>query len=562
MRLSLSLIACLRAIARNAMKEKAVCAICALLVCWAVASGCSQKTTWRGVEEIKKSGVIRVAVYEDRYPFCYMDSAGQYQGFTVNLWRRMASDLGVEAHFVLVESGERISALMAGAIDAADIEYSASNTAQAAFGDPYMKLPLGVVSRTADAVSNVADLYGKKLIVINDTHAEVFFTFHYPDITLLKTDSLSSAEAALLDGRGDAMAGDGFALFGFAHDNPDYEVSLESLGEIDALSLAVHKDNTDLLVWLNVEMQKLMAEGFFYDDYDDTMEPVYGEAGQPERLFIHDGEFEPISHPHPMDEEPEFDQVAKPHHWRTIEEIKEAGEIRFAMFEDNPPFTYEDKDGVFQGCNVYFARRLAQDLKVEIKFLHVDFVHQLEDLERDLFDVIISNFTMTDELSDKIAYSMPYMKLPLSVMSPEDAVISDVAELAGKKVIVVKKSMADIYFSEHHPEIELLKCEQFSAMFSALQDDRGVAVAGDYFSLKAWMASNPGYTIAIKSLGEPRLVTVAVHKENRSLLSWINGEMVEIGKERFFHHDFEDTLQQFCGPTITADMLVIEGGRL
>ena len=55
--------------------------------------------------------------------------------------------------------------------------------------------------------------------------------------------------------------------------------------------------------------------------------------------------------------------------FRTVDEIKDSGEITIGVFSDKNPFGYVDNDGKFQGYDVYFAERIAKDLGVELVIL-------------------------------------------------------------------------------------------------------------------------------------------------------------------------------------------------
>ena len=62
----------------------------------------SSKTTSSGskartIEEIKKSGELRIAVFGDKKPFGYVDNDGSYQGYDIELGNQLAKDLGVNA---------------------------------------------------------------------------------------------------------------------------------------------------------------------------------------------------------------------------------------------------------------------------------------------------------------------------------------------------------------------------------------------------------------------------------------------------------------------------------
>ena len=67
----------------------------------------SGKTTFRTVDEIKKSGVIRIGVFTDKAPFGYVDANGVNQGYDVVYAQRIAQDLGVKVEFTSLDPAAR-----------------------------------------------------------------------------------------------------------------------------------------------------------------------------------------------------------------------------------------------------------------------------------------------------------------------------------------------------------------------------------------------------------------------------------------------------------------------
>ena len=55
---------------------------------------------------------------------------------------------------------------------------------------------------------------------------------------------------------------------------------------------------------------------------------------------------------------------------RNLDEIKQSGKLVIGVFSDKKPFGYVDEYGEYQGYDVYFARRLAQDLGVELELVN------------------------------------------------------------------------------------------------------------------------------------------------------------------------------------------------
>nr|WP_312580009.1 cysteine ABC transporter substrate-binding protein [Sedimentibacter sp.] len=247
--------------------------------------------TVRTLDEIKESGKIVIGVFSDKKPFGYVDENGKYQGYDVYFGNRIAKDLGVEAEYVPVEAASRVEYLVTAKVDIilANFTVTKDRAEKVDFALPYMKVALGVVSPDSASITDVEQLKGKTLIVAKGTTADTYFTENYPDVKLLKFDQYSDAYGALLDGRGDAFSTDNTEVLAWAIENKGFNVGIESLGSLDTIAPAVQKGNTELLNWLNDEIKSLGEEQFFHADYKETLEPVYGEAANPENIVVEGG---------------------------------------------------------------------------------------------------------------------------------------------------------------------------------------------------------------------------------------------------------------------------------
>ena len=246
--------------------------------------------------------------------------------------------------------------------------------------------------------------------------------------------------------------------------------------------------------------------------------------------------------------------------YRTVDQIKESGEITIGVFSDKNPFGYVDNDGKFQGYDVYFADRIAKDLGVELKLVPVEVASRVEFLETAKVDIILANFTVTDERKEKVDFALPYMKVALGVVSPDSAIITDAEQLNGKTLIVVKGTTAESYFTENYPDVKLQKYDEYNEAYSALQDGRGDAFSTDNTEVLAWSMNNPGFTVGVESLGSTDAIAPAVTKGNETLLNWINDEITALADEQFFHADYDATLASVYGDNVDKDSLVVEGG--
>ena len=245
---------------------------------------------------------------------------------------------------------------------------------------------------------------------------------------------------------------------------------------------------------------------------------------------------------------------------RTVEEIKQSGKIVIGVFSDKKPFGYVDSNGDYQGYDVYFGNRIAKDLGVEVEYVPVEAASRVEYLVSNKVDIILANFTVTEERKEKVDFTLPYMKVALGVVSPDKALITDVEDLKGKTLIVCKGTTAETFLTEKYPEVNLLKYDQYTEAYNALLDGRGDALSTDNTEVLAWAIENEGFSVGIESLGNIDTIAGAVQKGNQDLLDWLNNEIVELGKENFFHADYEETLAPVYGEAADADNIVVESG--
>ena len=246
--------------------------------------------------------------------------------------------------------------------------------------------------------------------------------------------------------------------------------------------------------------------------------------------------------------------------FRTLDEIKESGVINIGVFSDKSPFGYVDENGDYQGYDVYFAKRIGEDLGVEVNFVSTEAASRIEYLQTGKVDIILANFTVTEERAEEVDFALPYMNVALGVVSPEDAVIESLDDIGeDDQVIVISGTTAETYLVKNYPDIKLQKYDAYAEAKTALENGNGVAWANDNTEVIAFAIENPGFVVGIPSLGSADTITPAVTKGNTTLLDWLNDEIGALGEEEFFHADYEATLLDVYGADY-EDTLVVEGG--
>lgn len=247
--------------------------------------------------------------------------------------------------------------------------------------------------------------------------------------------------------------------------------------------------------------------------------------------------------------------------YRTLDEIRDSGTVNIGVFSDKNPFGYVDENGEYQGYDVYFARRLAEDLGVKLNLVSTEAANRIEYLQTGKVDIILANFTVTPQRAEEVDFALPYMNVALGVVSPDSRVIESLDNWnADDQMIVISGTTAETYLTENYPDIKLQKYDTYTNAKNAMENGSAAAWANDNTEVIAFALQSPGFTVGIPSLGSQDTIAPAVSKGNETLLSWINEEIRELGKESFFHADYEATLADTYGLDF-EDSLVVEGGQ-
>lgn len=245
----------------------------------------------------------------------------------------------------------------------------------------------------------------------------------------------------------------------------------------------------------------------------------------------------------------------------SLDKIKKRGKLKIGVFSDKPPFGYIDSNGKNQGFDVYIGKQLAKDLlgdESKVEFVLVEAASRVEFLQSNKVDIILANFTVTDERKEVVDFANPYMKVSLGIVSKDGNKINSIDDLKGKKIIVNKGTTADAYLTKNYPDIELLKFDQNTEAFEALKDGRGYALAHDNTLLFAWARKNPGYNVSISSLGSQDTIAPAIKQGNTDLLNWINDELDKLGKNNFIKEAYDATLLSAYGDSVNYKDVIIE----
>lgn len=85
-------------------------------------------------------------------------------------------------------------------------------------------------------------------------------------------------------------------------------------------------------------------------------------------------------------------------------------ELRIGTATNYPPLAFK-ADGQMQGVEVDFAQKMAQDLGIKVSLIETPWDQLIPALEKGQIDVIMSGMSITEERSQRVQFTVPYLNI-------------------------------------------------------------------------------------------------------------------------------------------------------
>lgn len=248
--------------ATGLMRRFALAATLAL----SVAAAGAQSALARSLDEIMKSGVVRVGVNPTLPPLAKFDDKNQIVGFDVEYATEIAKMLGVKLEVVQVGSPDRIPFVASGKIDF--VMGAMTRTPDRAkvidFTVPVHTEVFGVLTTEAKPFKDWKELDNPNvtLVQVRGTTPVQFIEQNLKQAKVILLDNYPDAIRAIAQGRGDAIldvidfVGEQMKL----HTNVKWKV-VETPVDVYYCTLGVAKNATGLKDWLNVAIFEMERRG-------------------------------------------------------------------------------------------------------------------------------------------------------------------------------------------------------------------------------------------------------------------------------------------------------------
>ncbi|PIQ98105.1 MAG: hypothetical protein COV67_00735 [Nitrospinae bacterium CG11_big_fil_rev_8_21_14_0_20_56_8] len=201
-------------------------------------------------------------------PMSYIDDAGNFAGFEIDLLRKIAERIGTDIDIVSVEWPGLFGGLITHKFDLviSSVTILEERKEKMAFSIPYLKSGLAfVVRRDMEGVDSVDDIRKRRLL----TGAQVGTTSYFylekdPDFKVKGYQVYGHAVTDLINGEIDAVLGESSATLYYKNRQKDYFQKIRMVGDIvtdENYGIVLRKDDPELLEEIDTALAQLLADG-------------------------------------------------------------------------------------------------------------------------------------------------------------------------------------------------------------------------------------------------------------------------------------------------------------
>ena len=383
--------------------------------------------------------VIRVASDPDYAPFQFTNDAGESDGIANHFLKIMGQRLGIRFEYLLSDSWAQALQLLKE--QKADMLAAAAKTPERQkylrFSEPYIDFPDVIITRSGQDFPSLESLAGKRLVTLEGTAINGFLRQRYPKINLVLVHDVKGLLQRVSTGEVDAgvlnLATTSYAIKKWKITN----LHISNLTEFSyKLAFASRRDwpmlnrilSKALATITKEERQRVFNKWITLTTLDEKKKVKKIQLSKKEQEWL--------------DEHPVILAAADP---------------------DWPPVEYLDRDNKFTGMAADYIKLIEQRLGIRIEVLtHKTWSQSLQSA-RERKVALLTAVASTPDRDKYMSFTMPYLELPASIIiNDKTHGISDLSDLRGKKVAVVKNYASHDYLERMYPELDVLPVADIS----------------------------------------------------------------------------------------------------
>lgn len=221
---------------------------------------------------------------------------------------------------------------------------------------------------------------------------------------------------------------------------------------------------------------------------------------------------------------------ARPAFADKLDDIKARGYLLVGVTRSSPPFSFLDDDGNIVGYDVDLAHDVGAGLGVPMRKVSIINAERISSLQQDRVDLVAVGMTRSKQRADEISFSFAYLDSPHQVLVRKSNGIAHVAQLAGRKIALVRSASVDRELKAAVPTMEITFFDTYDEAFTALTEGAVDGFLADRMLL-LWFAQKKGSPADFALIDEyalPRTAGFALKKNEPNLLNFVNQTLLKL----------------------------------
>lgn len=171
-------------------------------------------------------------------------------------------------------------------------------------------------------------------------------------------------------------------------------------------------------------------------------------------------------------------------HADQLADIRKKGELLCGVLGTDEPNSFIDpKTREIVGYEVDLCRAVAKQIGVDSKIKQLAVAARIPELQQGRVDILAATLTHTKEREAVVDFSLATFVTGQRVLVRKDSGITQLSQLAGKKVLTVKGGTQEPNIRKAVPNVEVVTFETAPQAFVALQQRKGSGFVNDEISL-------------------------------------------------------------------------------
>jgi polar amino acid transport system substrate-binding protein len=213
-----------------------------------------------------------------------------------------------------------------------------------------------------------------------------------------------------------------------------------------------------------------------------------------------------------------------------LDDIKARGELLIGVTESSPPFSFREAGKGIVGYDVDLADRVAQSLGIPTRKIAIINAERVSSLQQGRVDLVAVGMTRSKGRANDIDFSVAYLDSPHKVLVRQSSGIVHIAQLAGRKLALVKSASVDAELKAAVPTMEIVFFDDYNAAFTALANGTVDGFLADKMLL-LWFAQkseSPSSFSLIDEYELPRTAGFGLKRNEPRFLDFVNQTLLKL----------------------------------